>query len=151
MPIYETGINIGSRTLVEILYYSSSEQLDPTLRSGFLQALEGFSKEVMGDSINTISLASFKLVCVSSAITLPGKSTPEDTLPLIHYAIIDKQLSVELIKKHLEVIMGRFTNRYSINDIFTKKAKYFKEFIEVVDKILGDLKLKEEDRFKSIF
>ncbi|MBA7504875.1 hypothetical protein ES706_03533 [subsurface metagenome] len=150
MPIYETGINLGNRNLIQIKYYSSPEQLDPNLRAGFLQALDGFSHEVMGDDIATISLASFKLVCVSIPLALPGVATPEDTLPLISYAIIDKKLAVEIVKEQLIQVSNRFTNRYSINDIFSKKPKYFKKFISLFDEILGDLKLKEEDRFRSI-
>jgi len=150
MPIYEAGINLGNRNLIQNKYYSSPEQLDPNLRAGFLQALDGFSHEVMGDDIATISLASFKLVCVSIPLALPGVSTPEDTLPLISYAIIDKKLSVETVKEQLDLVSRRFTNRYSINDIFSKKPKYFRKFTFLFDEILGDLKLKEEDRFKSI-
>ncbi len=150
MPIYEAGINLGNRNLIQIKYYSSPEQLDPNLRAGFLQALDGFSHEVMGDDIDTISLASFKLVCVSIPLALPGVATPEDTLPLISYAIIDKKLAVEIVKEQLIQVSNRFTNRYSINDIFSKKPKYFKKFISLIDEILGDLKLKEEDRFRSI-
>lgn len=150
MPIYETGINLGNRNLIQIQYYSSPEQLDPNLRAGFLQALDGFSHEVMGDDIDTISLASFKLVCVSIPLELPGVATPEDTLPLISYAIIDKKLAVEIVKEQLNLVSNRFINRYSINDIFSKKPKYFKKFISLIDEILGDLKLKEQDRFKSI-
>jgi len=150
MPIFETGINLGNRNLIEIQYYSSPEQLDPNLRAGFIQALDGFSHEVMGDQIDTVSLAAFKLVCVSVPIALPGVSTPEDTLPLISYAIIDKQISVEVVKEQLELVVNRFINRYSINDIFSKKPRYFKKFKSLIDDILGDLKLKKEDRFKSI-
>jgi hypothetical protein len=151
MPIYETGINIGNRSLIEIQYYSSHEQLDPSLRAGFLQALDGFSHEVMGDNIDTISLASFKLVCVSIPMSIPGKTLEEDTLPLMVYAIIDKTLSVELIKRELNHILKNFSNRYSKKEIFSKKSKFFKKFAPIIDDTLGDLKLKEEDRFKSIF
>jgi len=39
-----------------------------------------------------------------------------------------------------------------LNDIFSKKKKYFnKKFASRVDEVLGDLKLKTEDRFRAIF
>ena len=64
MAVLEVGINIGTKNLVEIKYYSSSDNpLDPNLRAGFLSALESFTNEVFGDNINVVSLASFKLVC----------------------------------------------------------------------------------------
>lgn len=34
---------------------------------------------------------------------------------------------------------------------FEKKYKYFKQFENRINEILGDLRLKTEDRFRSIF
>ena len=73
MAILEVGINIGMKSLIEIKYYSSSDNLlDPDLRAGFLTALESFTSEVFGDDINVISLASFKLVCYCEMIQMPS-------------------------------------------------------------------------------
>ena len=151
MAILEMGINIGMRNLVEIKYYSSSDNLlDPNLRAGFLTALESFTNEVFGDDISVISLASFKLVCYCEMIALPGKEK-ENTQPLLSYAIIEKETDDPVVKQHLAELTTQFLNRYSLNDIFSKKPKYFKKFESRIDKILGDLKLKTEDRFRSIF
>jgi hypothetical protein len=55
------------------------------------------------------------------------------------------------VKQHLKEIITQFLNRYPINDIFSKKPKYFKDFGVKIDGVLGDLRLKLEDRIKSVF
>jgi len=151
MAILEVGINLGTRNLIEIKYYKSSDHiLDPDLRAGFLSALESFTNEVFGDDINVVSLASFKLVCYCELVALPTDD-PTNKQPLLAYAITEKETETEIIKKHLATIHSHFLNRYSLNDIFSKKGKFFNNFEKRIDEILGDLKLKIEDRFRSIF
>jgi hypothetical protein len=150
MAILEVGINLGIRNLIEIKYYSSSDNLlDPNLRAGFLSALESFTNEVFGDDINVVSLASFKLVCYCDLVALPND--PSNSQPLLSYAIIEKETDAEIVKKLLSQLNSHFLNRYSLNDIFSKKDKYFKVFADRINTILGDLRLKTEDRFRSIF
>ncbi|MFX1588935.1 MAG: hypothetical protein ACFFC1_12320 [Promethearchaeota archaeon] len=151
MAILEVGINIGMRNLVEIKYYSSSDNiLDPNLRAGFLTALESFTSEVFGDDINVISLASFKLVCYCEMISLPDDNV-NNKQPLLSYAIIEKGTDASVVKEQLNQILSYFLNRYPLNDIFSKKSKYFKNFEIRINEILGDLRLKTEDRFRSLF
>ena len=150
MAILELGINLGIRNILNIRYYDSDTGvgLDPELRAGFLSALESFTTEVFGDDINVISLASFKLVCFCELISLPNDESNKQ--PLISFAITEKETDSEIVKRHLEEINSYFLNRYSLNDIFSKKEKFFKKFGARIDDIIGDLKLKTEDRFRSI-
>ena len=151
MAILEVGINIGMRNLVEIKYYSSSDNiLDPNLRAGFLTALESFTSEVFGDNINVISLASFKLVCYCEMIRLPTDDITNKQ-PLLSFAIIEKGTDTSVVKEQLNRIISYFLNRYPLNDIFSKKPKYFIQFENRINEILGDLRLKTEDRFRSLF
>ncbi len=151
MAILEVGINLGMRSLVEIKYYKSSDNvLDPNLRAGFLTALESFTSEVFGDDINVISLASFKLVCYCEMIQLPTDDA-NNKQPLLSFAIIEKGTDTSVVKEQLNRIISYFINRYSLNDIFSKKPKYFRQFENRINEILGDLKLKTEDRFRSLF
>ena len=151
MAILELGINIGIRNLLNKKYYDSDTGvgLDPGLRAGFLSALESFTSEVFGDDINVISLASFKLVCYCDLISLPNDESNKQ--PLISFAITEKETESGVVKKHLSEVNSHFLNRYSLNDIFSKKEKFFKKFEDRIDQIIGDLKLKTEDRFRSIF
>jgi len=151
MAILEVGINLGMRNLVEIKYYTSSDNvLDPNLRAGFLTALESFTTEVFGDDISIISLASFKLVCYCEMIQLPDEIA-ENKQPLLSYAIIEKGTDASIVKEQLCQILSYFLNRYPLNDIFSKKPKYFKQFETRINDTLGDLRLKTEDRFRSLF
>jgi hypothetical protein len=151
MAVLEVGINLGMRNIVEIKYYTSSDDvLDPNLRAGFLTALEQFTSEVFGDDINVISLASFKLVCFCEMITLPSEDK-SNKQPLLIYAIIEKETDANVVKRQLNQIITYFLNRYPLNDIFSKKPKYFKQFESRINEVLGDLKLKTEDRFRSLF
>ena len=149
MAILELGINLGIRNILNKRYYDSDTGvgLDPELRAGFLSALESFTTEVFGDDINVISLASFKLVCYCELISLPNDESNKQ--PLISFAITEKETDSEIIKRHLEEINSHFLNRYSLNDIFSKKEKFFKKFESRINDIIGDLKLKTEDRFRS--
>ena len=152
MAILEVGINLGMRNLIDIRYYSSSDNLlDRDLRAGFLSALESFTNEVFGDDIHVVSLASFKLVCFSQMIALPIVEESNNKSPLLSYAIIEKETDTDLVKHYLSEILSHFLNRYSLNDIFEKKPVYFDQFETRINKILGDLRLKTEDRFRSIF
>ncbi|UCC19103.1 MAG: hypothetical protein JSV62_13535 [Promethearchaeota archaeon] len=151
MAILEFGINLGMKNLIEIKYYSSDSTLDPDLRAGFLSALESFVTEVFGDDINVISLASFKLVCYCEMITLPNEDAIDNKQPLLSYAIIEKGTDATIVKEQLNQIISYFLNRYSLNDIFSKKPRYFREFEIRINEVLGDLRLKTEDRFRSIF
>ena len=120
MAILEVGINVGMQNLVEIKYYSSSDNvLDPNLRAGFLSALESFTSEVFGDDINVISLASFKLVCYCEMIRLPTDDA-NNKQPLLSYAIIEKGTDASIVKEQLNQIISHFLNRYPLNDIFSK-------------------------------
>ncbi|MFX1393105.1 MAG: hypothetical protein ACFFAH_05965 [Promethearchaeota archaeon] len=150
MAILECGINIGNRNLTEVRYYHSTDVLDPNLRAGFLSALESFTTEVFGDDIGTVSLASFKLVCSCEMVALPGDDK-NNTQPLLAYAIIEKETESEVVKRLLEQILQNFLNRYSVIDIFEKKSKYFRQFENRIGDILGDLRMKAEDRFRSLF
>jgi hypothetical protein len=151
MAVLELGINLGTRNIINLKYYDSDTGvgLDPELRAGFLSALESFTSEVFGDDINVISLASFKLVCYCDLISLPNDVANKQ--PLISFAIIEKETDPEVVKKHLHQINSHFLNRFSLNDIFSKKEKFFKMFETRINQILGDLKMKTEDRFRSIF
>lgn len=151
MAVLEVGINLGRKNLVAIKYYSALDNiLDPKIRAKFLTGLESYLSEVYDDKINVISFANFQIVCYYKMIEFPSKE-PDPAQPLLSFAIIEKGTEVPVVKDQLNEIVTYFLNRYSLNDIFSKKPKYFKDFETRINEILGDLKLKTEDRFRSIF
>lgn len=153
LAILECGINLGGRNIFEIKFYTDTKNpLDADLRAGFLTALESFTSEIFNDDINVVSLASFKMVCYTEIIRLPIPKEENNPQTLIYYAIIEKETETDIVKKQLKKISNHFLNRFPLNDIFTKKKQYFnKKFSSRVSEVLGDLKLKTEDRFRSIF
>jgi hypothetical protein len=151
MAVLEVGINLGMKNLVEAKYYSSTDNiLDPDIRAKFLTGLKSCFTEVFGDKINVISLLNFEIVCYFKMVEFPGDKDTK-TQPLLSYAIIEKETDHTFVKQHLKEIILQFLKRYPLNDIFKKKSKYFKDFSFRIDEILGDLRLKIEDRIKSVF
>ncbi|TKJ22240.1 MAG: hypothetical protein CEE43_06735 [Promethearchaeota archaeon Loki_b32] len=151
MAVLEIGINLGMKNLVEIKYYSSSDKvLDPNIRAKFLNGLENFINEVYGDEINVISLSSFEIVIYYEMVQL-SKNKTNKAKPLLSYAIIERDTNHKFVTKHLQKIISKFLKKFDTNDLISKEPKYFKKFEPKIDKILGDLRFKIEDRIKSIF
>ena len=151
MAVLEVGINLGMKNLVEIKYYSSSDNVfDPNIRAKFLTGLKSYITEVYGDKINVVSFSGFEIVCHFKMLQLPNKRT-EKPQPLLSYAIIEKGTDPDFVKQHLKEINSYFLERYPVNDIFSKEPEYFKKTEPRIDDILGDLRFKVEDRIKSVF
>jgi len=151
MAVLEIGINLGMKNLVEIKYYSSSDKvLDPNIRAKFLNGLESFINEVYGDEINVISLSSFEIIIYYEMVQLTKNKTNK-AKPLLSYAIIERDTNHKFVTKHLQKIISKFLKKFDTNDLISKEPKYFKKFEPKIDKILGDLRFKIEDRIKSIF
>jgi len=148
MAVLEVGINLGLRNLVAIKYYSSVDKvLDPKIRAKFLTGLEDYISEVFDDKINVISFSNFQIVCYYKMIQLPNK---EPQL-LLSFAIIEKDTDANLVKQHLKKIISSFRKQFELQEIISKKPETFKQFEPQIDKILGDLKLKIEDRIGLLF
>ena len=154
MAVLEVGINLGMKPLVAIKYYKSSENaLDPRMkwiRAQFLTGLESFIAEAFDDEINVVSLSDFKFICYSKKVQVPSEDKNE-TQPLLAYGIIEQDTDPSFVKKHLKKIIHEFRNQYALSDIFSKDSEYFHEFESRINEILGDLKLKIDDRLRSLF
>ena len=151
MAVLEVGINLGKKPLVEIKYYSSSDDvLDPRVRAQFLTGIDDFIDEAFGDRISVISLSDFKLISYSKRVRVPEKEK-NITQPLLSFAIIEQDTDPSFVKKHLKKIISAFRKQYALSDIISKDPIYFKKFEQQIDQILGDLRLKIDDRLRSLF
>ena len=151
MAVLEIGITLGTKKLLEVRYYSPTDNvIDPKTLSLLLNGLEDFIDEVFGDEINVISLSSFEIICYNKMVQFSNKDAV-DPLPLLTFAIIEKGTDQNFVKQHLKKIYTQFLQSFDLNDIFMKKPKFFKKFEPKIDEILGDLRFKLEDRIKSIF
>jgi hypothetical protein len=70
---------------------------------------------------------------------------------LMMYTIVEKSSDEKVVTKAMNNILSVFLNRYSWNDIQSLNIKKFKKFNKRMEKIFGDLILRSEDRFKSLF
>ena len=152
MAIYETGLLLNGRILLEKKYYNQTNALDNQLRAGLLAAVDGFAKEAFNTELDSFTLSSYTLVAISQRLAVPGKEKdPDQNNTLMMFAIIEKDTNEKAVKQCMKEAMHQFTNRYSINDIITKDLGFFSKFSERFDKIFRDLTLKSEDRFGSMF
>ncbi|MFX0037683.1 MAG: hypothetical protein ACFE9I_18840 [Candidatus Hermodarchaeota archaeon] len=152
MAILEVGINLSLKKLVEIKYYSSSDKiLDPKIRAQFLTGLENYISEVFDDKINVISFSDFQIICYYKMIQSRSKEESNPSQPLLVFAIVEKYTDPNLVKQHLKKIISSFLECYDLNEIFSKESKRFEDFKPKIDEILGELKLKIEDRIGSVF
>ncbi|MHA1734686.1 MAG: hypothetical protein ACTSU5_22340 [Promethearchaeota archaeon] len=148
MAILESGIIFDGITVVSREYYASGTSLDKNLRAGLLSAISGFAKEAFKDNIESFSLSNYEIVCLVKPVRVPGESTDSTILT---FAIIEKGTNSKTVKKNLKKIVGAFLSRYSLLDVRKGNVTFFEEFGERMDGIFKDLRLKSEDRFKSVF
>ncbi len=149
MAIYEMGLLLNGKILVEKKYYVSANALDNQLRAGLLAAVDGFAKEAFNTELDSFTLSSYTLVAVSEELPMPGDESTINTLMM--FSIIEKDTNEKAVKNCMLEAINQFKNRYSINDILIKESKHFKKFANRFDKIFQDLTLKSEDRFGSMF
>ncbi len=129
-------------------YYSSGTSLDKNLRAGLLSAISGFAKEAFKDNIESFSLSNYEIVCQVKPVRVPGENNDSTVLT---FAIIDKGTNSKTVKKNLKKITSAFLGRYSLLDVRKGNTTFFDEFGERMDNIFKDLRLRSEDRFKSVF
>ena len=151
MAVLELGINLGSRSLLEVKYYSDSDNvLDPKYRAKFLSGLESYVSEVYGDKMNVISFPNFQIVCYYKMLKLAAIDI-DNTEPLLAYAIIEKGTDPAFVKKNLKEIISEFLISYPVNEIICEDIEIFEEFEQQINNILGDLRFKLGDRINTIF
>ena len=152
MAIYELGLLLDGKILLEKKYYDSKNQLDSELRAGLLSAIDGFAKEAFNTELESFTLSSYTIVAISQSLLEPGsyqdKNAP--THRLMMFSIIDKITEEKVVKKLMNEALNQFLNRYSTIDILSREPKYFAKFADRFDKIFSDLILKTEHRFESI-
>jgi hypothetical protein len=150
MAVLEVGINLGLKNLVEIKYYPSDNAISSKIRAKFLEGLEDFLSEVYADKLNVISFSNFRIVCYHKIVQL-SREDVKNTQPLLVFAIIEKETNPDFVKEHLKEISSLFLKKYDLNEIFLKDAWAFKDFEHQANLVLGDLRLKIEDRIGSLF
>ncbi|MHA1985784.1 MAG: hypothetical protein ACW98D_04000 [Promethearchaeota archaeon] len=151
MAVLEVGIQLDKKPLVEIKYYSTSDNvLEPRMRAQFLTGVGDFLGEAFGDEINVISLSDLKLIVYLKKIH-ESKEENTETKTLLSFAIIEQDTDPNFVKKHLKKIISVFRKQYPLSDILSKKTPHFHKFKPQINEILGDLRFKIDDRLRSLF
>ncbi|WP_457558008.1 hypothetical protein [Candidatus Harpocratesius sp.] len=161
MAILELAISYQGEPLLEKQFYSTSNVLDKNIRNSLLQTISGVVTEAFGEEIQSFSLGKYTITVITHNIadstdvetnSKPNSNVDHSSLePLLMYCIVDQNSDDKTVLKTMREALFQFSNRYSIYDITHKKIKKFKKFDKRLDKIFGDLILKSEDRFKSLF
>ena len=151
MAILEIGINLGIKNLIAVNYYPAlDKEFDQETRAKFLAGLKDYLSEVYDDKINVISFSNFQIVCYNKMIPIADKIS-ESTQPLLLFAVIEKDTDPMLVKQHLKKISISFREQFNPQEIINNHPDVFKSFLPHIDKILGDLRLKIEDRVSALF
>ncbi|UCC20874.1 MAG: hypothetical protein JSV62_06235 [Promethearchaeota archaeon] len=151
MAIIEIGINYGLKSLVDLKYYNNSDKvLDSKIRAKFLAGVQDYISEVYHDKMNVISFSNFQIACYCKKIQVPDNDSPDSPL-LIAFAIIEKDTDQNLVKSHLKLIISEFLKMFHLDEIISKSLNHFKPFEIQINKILGDLRFKIEDRIGKLF
>ncbi|MHA1776398.1 MAG: hypothetical protein DRO88_08480 [Promethearchaeia archaeon] len=159
MAILELAILYQNNPLFEKQFYSTSNVLDKKIRNSLLQTISGVINEAFGEEIQSFSLGKYTITVLTHPLGDPDnspsnldKSHNNSALkPLMMYCIVDQNSDDKIVLKTMKEAMLQFCNRFSVYDISQNKVKKFKKFDKRLDKIFGDLILKSEDRFKSLF
>ncbi|MHA1520409.1 MAG: hypothetical protein ACTSVZ_09220 [Promethearchaeota archaeon] len=155
MAILEIAISHSSETLLEKQFYSTDNVLDKQIRNALLQTISGVVNEAFGEEIQSFSLGKYTITIISHDLNEGSDLSPDNPNriadPLMMYCIVDENSHDKTVLKTMREALALFTNRFSTFDITQKKIKKFKKFNKRLDVIFGDLILKSEDRFKSLF
>ena len=149
MAILEVGLSFMQDVLLESQYYSANHRIDKNVRMNLLHGLDSMTSAGFGEELSGFTLGEYSILMSKKSITEPNH--PEHSENLILYAIVDRETNEAVVKQNMAIALENFLNLYSLNDIFQKKTKKFKDFDERLRKIFKDLILKNEDRFKSLF
>lgn len=155
MAILEIAIAYQGEILLEKQFYSTENVLDKNVRRSLLQTISGVVNEAFGEEIQSFSLGKYTITVITQDLTNDDDPAADNSLGLVDklmmYCIVDQNSDDKTVLKTMREALFQFTNRFSTFDIKQKKMKKFKKFDKRLDKIFGDLILKSEDRFKSLF
>ena len=155
MAILEVAIIFQSDSILESQYYETEDVLDRNIRNSLLQAITDLTSEAFGEEMQSFSLGEYSIVFKSNKIGVSDDEDNPDNFSnaenIMMYCIVNKNTDEKIILKSMNDALFQFTNRYSMNDLYNRKLKKFKKFEKRLEKIFGDLILKSEDRFKSLF
>lgn len=146
VSVREVGLMVSGLAVVRTQYRSREESADDTLllRDGLLTAVSDFASQVFQDQMETFEMKELKIVILSGQIKVG-----DDTQTLLVYAICDREVRQKSVREALTRIHESFVEAHPSIDRVIVPSKY-REFAKTIDKILGDLVLRPQDRIQRI-
>jgi hypothetical protein len=142
----ELGIIKDGIPLVSKQYYEENQiKNSAVLRAGFLSGLNAFVEHAFSEEIEAFRMKNFKLMLISRTIQNPNPTK------IIFYCIGDKELDLNIVKKVITKVLDEFIKKYGQLEQLAGDLSKYHEFQESMDKILGDLIRKPDDRVRSVF
>ncbi len=127
-------------------YYADYEIEDHSvLRAAFLSGLNAFIEQTFSDEIESFEMKAYTILF----LIRPLNNT--DPKKLMSYCIIDKKSQMKTAKNALIKILDRFIERYGHLESLGGDLSKFSEFEKFIDKILGDLIRRPDERVRSVF
>lgn len=136
-----TGVSI-----VRKRYHSkeSDKESHLILRDGLVAAIQGFASTVFKDQVETFVMKDSKVLILSGRILVEEREEP-----LYVYAICDKDAPEKAVREALNRIREAFTEAHPQIDKVSSQSAY-RSFERTIDRILGDLVLRPQDRISRL-
>lgn len=144
--ILELGIIKDGVPLVSRQYYNENQiKNSAILRASFLSGLNSFVEHTFSEEIEGFQLKKFRLMLTTRTIQNPAVTK------FIFYCIGDKEIDLNIVKKVITKILDEFIRKYGQLGRLSADLSKYVEFQQSMDKILGDLIRKPDDRVRSVF
>ena len=137
--------------LSEVNFYSSKDNLSDGDRNFLSKTINVLVKSDFGEKIHKFSMGKNKILIKLRNLEIVDENSEEKSNNvLVIYCIAEKKEEEKHVNKCMNETLTQFLNKFSINDITTKKPNKFKSFNQQLKKNFLNIALKPEDRFKSI-
>jgi hypothetical protein len=142
MSVREVGLMVTGLAVVRQQYTKKivNGETNPLLRNGLLTAIGNFATDVFQDQLEIFQMKDNAIVILSGRTLMDGK---EETL--LTYAVCDRQVRHKSVREALKRIYTAFSDKFPEIERQVLLTKY-EGFAQVIDKILGDLVLRPQDR-----
>lgn len=140
MAILEAGVMFSGVPIVKVNYYNE-QSTNSMLTAGLLEAIQKFAEEIFADETESFRM---KKNCIFlNNVILESKQK------VILYFICDKLDKPIAIKDALNDLAKAFKENFSKVDMGC--LENYTSFGEIINKELGDLIYKPEDRLRKVF
>lgn len=130
MALYETGILLDGKVIVQKIFFNHPNVLYQQLRDGLLNVISSFVRDAFSTEFESFSSNNYTMFVISEKF---------NGHVLMMFCLIERKTKEKIILNRMREAFKRFLIQFSKNDILTKDPIYFTEFSNVLNQIFGDL------------